>query len=473
MHPSITRILQALVLAAGVAFAMVGIRFAASDVRIIVLITALTALLVGCSFYNKPWPVRPASPDARYTLEIVQIDDFGSFWDAPHAEHVANQIDAWSRTQNIFVVVFIHGWHNNASPDNGNLRDFEKYLEGITRQLDKPAFADLREQLTGQRAYRLVGVFVGWRGKSLPMPLDYATMWWRKDAAERVGNGDVGEFLERLQRSYLRANSTVPRDNNPPIKSFMGLVNLGHSFGGQVLMKTISWRIESDLIQRTRGLMADTIEPPPMDEGHLIGQREVIDSYGDVNILLNAALEAYQYARIDALSRRIRYLPAQTPQLLVLSADNDWARQSFFPIARLLTLPFRPLFRNSYQGQLWGKALGELESQQTHDLNLSPASPDSLTSQSIAEQADKIQDYDFTSETVFDHMKLSPRPGRTIPNSPVAVIYTHQDIIKEHSGIFDSGLREFLIHYVAFLQAKRMLLRQEKLVNKTPSKESE
>ena len=454
---------KGLAIAIVAAIVIVGIRAGTADVRFVILIAVLVALLASGSLYDKEWPTKKVPEDAGYDLEIVQVDDFGSFWDARHAEHVANRIDALSRTQNVFVVLFIHGWHNNASPRNGNLLDFEEALKGIAAQMDKEQFADLRERLTGQRGSKLVGVYVGWRGQSLPMPFDYATMWWRKDAAERVGNGDVGEFLERLQRSYLRANSTVVRENNPVVKPFMGLVTIGHSFGGQVLMKAISWRIESELVMRTRGAMADTANPPSTAGKSRITQLEPIDSYGDVNILLNPALEAYQYARIDSLFRRIKYLPTQTPQLLVLSADNDWARQSFFPIARVLTMPFRPTFRNAYQGSLWGKALGELAGQQTHDLNPAPDAPDSLTPESVGRDPGSLKDYDFTTETVFAQVKLSPRPNGWTPNSPVAVVYTHKNIIKEHNGIFNTGLRDFLIGYVAFLEAKRMLLRQEKL----------
>src|SRR5262249_6847809 len=126
------------------------------------------------------------------------------------------------------------------------------------------------------------------------------------------------------------------------------------------------------------------------------------------------------------------------------------------------TLPFRPLFRNSHQGKLWGKALGELADQQTHDLDPTPGAEDSLTEADYAHPC-KIRDFDFTGNTTFAGVSLKPRPQPDIANSPVAVVVTHKDIIKQHSGIWDERLRNFLVRYVSFLEAKRMLLRQEKL----------
>jgi hypothetical protein len=447
-------------------------------------------LLASCSFYHREWPVKAQDPTARYNLEVVQVDDFGSFWDAGHAREVANRIDTWSQAENTFIVVFIHGWHNDAEPDNGNLINFQQSLDEIAKLMDDSASAQTRQQLTGQASYRLVGVYVGWRGKSLPMPLDYATMWWRKDAAERVGNGDVAEFLERLQRTYLRANSTNATGKNRIIKPFTGLVTIGHSFGGQVLMRALARPIEEVLVEHTPHEISDTEAEPALPNPNATKQEKPIDSFGDINILLNPALEASQYARIDSLYRKLSYDEHQTPQLMVLSADDDWARKSFFPIARVLTLPFRPTFRSSYQGALWGQALGVLASQQTHDLNRSTA-VDSLTHadyEAVNEKlaantataghpvpaatlavpdplGTRIRHFDFTSQLAFGGAELVPRAPMRVANSPVAIVVTHQDIITQHSGIFNPELRAFLVRYVAFLEGKRMLLRAEKLRN--------
>jgi hypothetical protein len=179
---------------------------------------------------------------------------------------------------------------------------------------------------------------VGWRGRSLPSFFDYGTMWWRKSAAERVGDGDVSEFLERLQRIYLRANAFKRYAQNPGGTPYMGLVTVGHSFGGQVAFKSVARELEGSLTERAPE-QTDAVTKPSIPSRPVV-ERVAIDSFGDLNILLNPALEAYQFARIDGLYRQLTYPSTQTPQLVVLSADNDVPREFFFPIARGLTRPF-------------------------------------------------------------------------------------------------------------------------------------
>jgi hypothetical protein len=287
-------------------------------------------------------------------------------------------------------------------------------------------------------------------------------MWWRKGAAERVGDGDVAEFLERLQRIYLRANAFKRYQQNPGKTPFMGLVTIGHSFGAQVVLKSVCRALEGELVERAPR-QTDAVTVPSAPENP-VPERVPIDSFGDLNILLNPALEAYQYARIDGLYRQLSYPSTQTPQLVVFSADNDVPRQLFFPIARGITRPFRPSFRNPYQGALWGKALGELPNQQTHELRLATGEPDSLTDADYSvDRRHRIAEHDFTAATVFAGIRLGPLPSpQVIPNSPVAVVVTHDKIIDGHDGIFLPGFKKFLAPYIAFIEGKRAVLQFER-----------
>jgi hypothetical protein len=199
------------------------------------LLISITVVLAGCSFYNHPYPGSPRQNDgAGYDLRIVQADDFGSFWDANAVGTVVTDVENQSNAGNILLFLFVHGWHHNAAPDDNNLRDFKRALQQLSYELSQPNRRKTRQELTGSPDIALIGIFVGWRGRSLPSYLDYATMWWRKAAAERVGEGDVGEFLERLQRIYLRANAFERYRQHPGNTPFMGLVTLGHSFGARI-----------------------------------------------------------------------------------------------------------------------------------------------------------------------------------------------------------------------------------------------
>jgi hypothetical protein len=238
----------------------------------------------------------------------------------------------------------------------------------------------------------------------------------------------------------------------------MGLVTVGHSFGGQVLLKSVAPRLEEQLIAATKRL-SDTTPAArgPVEEREL---RAPIRGLGDLNVLLNPALEAYQFARIDALYHERSYPRSQTPQLVVFSADNDSARSSFFPIARALTAPFRARFRDEQQAKQWSKALGELEDQRSHKLTLVEA-PDTITS-SVYDSADlePILALDFTDRVVFEGVALSPDTSKPrIPNSPVAVAYTYDRIVDVHNGIFDAKFRGFLGKYIAFIEGKSLAAR--------------
>ncbi|MDE1190592.1 MAG: hypothetical protein PW786_00380 [Arachidicoccus sp.] len=206
--------------------------------------------------------------------------------------------------------------------------------------------------------------------------------------------------------------------------------------------------------------MANSLSDPSQLESQRVDQRVPIDSFGDINILINPALEAYQYAKIDSLYRQIRFSYKQAPQLVVFSAENDWARKSFFPIARGLTRPFRPPFRK-YQDGLYGQALGEFAAQQTHEMKLTPGVPDSLSNKDYSD-GPKISQFDFTNNLSFSNVSLSRLPKFNIDNSPVAVVYVKDKIIDGHNEIFKKEFVDFLTKYIDFVEGKNLALRKER-----------
>ena len=211
--------------------------------------------------YNHAFPViTPSTSD--FDLRIVQADDYGSFWDTAVAQKTLADVQELSEKQNTLVVLFIHGWHHNAAPDDPDLLASAATLAALHAEMAKPERGDLRRRMTGSREFRLVGIYVGWRGRSLPGPLDDLTFWGRKNAAERTGDGDVSEFVLRLQRIFLQANQVDPRDPDRTCKPFTGLVTIGHSFGAQVLGKTISRELEESLAeQASTGSQSDPRRP--------------------------------------------------------------------------------------------------------------------------------------------------------------------------------------------------------------------
>ncbi len=239
-----------------------------------------------------------------------------------------------------------------------------------------------------------------------------------------------------------------------------------------MLLRSIQKSLEYSLIERSTE-MTDSLNPEYKSNADRNPVRESIDSFGDLNILLNPALEAYQFAQIDALYRQLQFPSTQTPQLVVFSASNDLARKIAFPLSRAVLAPFDPPTRadgDRYQSALFRDALGDLDRQRTHNLALvSPNALDSLLEIDLNNNVPKVLNFDFTEDLVFSGVQLTRnrdgKPWNTYPTpySPIVVIQTTDDLIQGHSGIFEiQKFDNFLAGYITFIEAKRILLRKQK-----------
>ena len=139
--------------------------------------------------------------------------------------------------------------------------------------------------------FRLIGIYVAWRGASLPGFLDYVTFWGRKSAAQRTGEVDLREFLDRLNQVYRRHNETTGKqtaqatDTAP--NTFLGLVTIGHSFGGQVLLRSVSAALEQELqsVTPVPGYLRSESPTQPQPLGR------PLRGFGDLVVLVNPAVE--------------------------------------------------------------------------------------------------------------------------------------------------------------------------------------
>ena len=222
----------------------------------------------------------------------------------------------------------------------------------------------------------------------------------------------------------------------------MGLVILGHSFGGQVLFKAVADAIESELLYRG-------VEK----------KNHPVRGIGDMAVLVNPALEAHQFERIRRLYSAFTYPPSQTPIFMVVSGEGDTARQILFPLGRHISRLFRPGFSSEEAKALWVTALGEYDGQRTHTLNLTTQT-NALQTDDYSRNEYKLLAFDFTGPTPLGGGVLAPIPNRHQPFSPVVVAYSAEELIAAHSGIFKDEFRNFMIDYIAFVEGKRMLLKR-------------
>jgi hypothetical protein len=462
-----------------------------------ILLCVCLVALEGCSAYrHQPYRAadRTSVETENYTLHFVEADDEGWFWDPGQANQALELVRRKAAERNTIVVVFIHGWHHSAQCCDDEVEGFKETLIRLNRQLSAPAHEAMQTpRAESTRELNVVGIYIGWRGRSLPGFINYFTFWGRKAAAERVGNTDFSEFLARLNNLYLQHNSRrqdeAPEQAPRMSEHFLGLVTIGHSFGGQVLMKAIGSTLEEQLIRNNPvGGYLRTAKPtsPRHDTRALSG-------FGDLLVLLNPATEAAQYHRLYILSQGLEYPPEQTPIMLTVSARNDVPRHRLFTFGRILGEFFtgKPRKADPIEREVERKALGVYQPHITHRLVAAdPASklistsieharepgcpgqgpclceflewerPPTLTEKdSITAGAEThLHAFDFSADLTFANVKLLRQPN-AIPYQPFIVAEADESIIDGHNGIFTAPFLEFLVSYIAFVETKYAQLR--------------
>jgi hypothetical protein len=298
-------------------------------------VLTVAAALVACSSYqHEPHRLGPAAQldNADYTLRFVEADDNGWFWDKSQAAGTMDLIRASAARMDTFVIVFVHGWHHSAECCDGNVEGFKETLGRLHDELSKKMYETARNTIQHgpgwSPQFRLIGVYIGWRGSSLPGLADYATFFGRKASAERVGETDLREFLIRLNGMYLEQQTPKPGNAS---RAFLGLVTVGHSFGGQAVLRAVSSTLEGRLedLNPTPAFLRGSAPAAPQPAAH------ALQGIGDMVILVNPAVEAAAYQRLHVLSQGLTYGPEQTPVLVTFSAENDGARHGLFRAGRI------------------------------------------------------------------------------------------------------------------------------------------
>jgi len=168
--------------------------------------------------------------DKGFKLAFIEFKDNGDPHDPQQAIESENLIRTEREGTNTkflsssVVLIYVHGWKNNANeappPQMKDVEKFKKTLEEV---------ASLLEPLPDGRRTPLVGVYIGWHGKSLDLPaaLSWVSFWPRGFAAKRVGGANLTRTLNKLVQAGNAGRGTP--GINPKV------VIVGHSFGSRVL----------------------------------------------------------------------------------------------------------------------------------------------------------------------------------------------------------------------------------------------
>lgn len=366
-----------------------------------------------------------AEAEKEYLLGFVEIDDQGQLRDRAQMNALLDFLYKQAAEESLLINVFVHGWHHSAKPGDPNVESFKDSLAELS---EVEHSLHQKSSDTNKARRKVVGIYVGWRGDSIEIPIvKNITFWDRKNTAHEIGHLGMTELLLRLEE--IR---NVKNTQEPPIKS--RLVILGHSFGGAAVYSA------------TAQILTDRFVGSTTTKSH-IGSAE---GFGDLVVLLNPAFEAMKYAPLyDLAQARCSYFEDQLPRLVILTSEADCATKFFFPMGRIFSTFFEThgtIERNDCgrslaynEGEADRKAVGHFEPLQSHELR--PAEtrqkPDYRHVRTIwkSQQADE--------PIIFGNTKLISL-NRTALLNPYLNIKVDKQLIEGHSDVFGSEIVKFI-----------------------------
>src|SRR4029450_9306447 len=125
----------------------------------------------------------------QYKMAFIEFDEDGRMFD-PRQETAARKLleveKARATNGKIITVVYVHGWKNNAAEalPGGKLKDVEKFQSAL---LELGSRAPKAPEAAKTDPVPVVGIYVGWRGKTLMGPswFTFVSLWGRRNTANR------------------------------------------------------------------------------------------------------------------------------------------------------------------------------------------------------------------------------------------------------------------------------------------------
>jgi hypothetical protein len=378
-----------------------------------------------------------AGDDSEFLLGFIEFDDQGQLWDRRQMWAVIDKFAAESSSRDLLMVVFVHGWKHSAQPYDGNIETFRAVLAGLSSAEKQIS------EITGQPQRRVAGVYFGWRGASITMPvLKELSFWNRKKTAQKVGKVGVTEVLDRLEQ-IRRAKDRVDGGT-----SRTQLVAVGHSFGGALVYSALASDLGSGFVH--------TLGPD--------GTVSDVAGFGNLVVLINPAFEALLFAPLSDMStERGTYFGSQLPVLAVLTSEADSATRYAFPMGRALSTflekeriitRYNAVSRTDEtidEEDANRKAVGHFEPYRTHRLY--------PTGEATRERAPTLAAADsFARLQQFGESWVSDKPGSKISfesvmlerttdsagRNPYLVIYVDKQLIRDHNDIADWRIINFI-----------------------------
>src|SRR5262249_17363286 len=119
------------------------------------------AWIAGCAWYRTGPQWKPGAETSGYILEVVEFDDQGWLFDRQQLAEVLSNVRKAAEPGNATIVVYVHGWHHSADPEDSDLKQFVSKILSKLVEKESMSFSEVEPARGGTSP--VIGVYVGWR----------------------------------------------------------------------------------------------------------------------------------------------------------------------------------------------------------------------------------------------------------------------------------------------------------------------
>lgn len=362
----------------------------------------------------------------RFAINYVEYDDSGRPWKPRELQDAVAEVQhaiGKDHKGAALIVVYIHGWENNADEPPG-CQDVCRF-----RDILLPRLADA--QAEAGHPLNVLGVYLAWRGLTFTMePFKHGiTYWHRRAIARREGETGMYDAINEIEQAVH------------PYRRQYVLVLAGHSFGARVLENAVDAKHHGRQgimlryrEQREQVLKMQARQPLTAEQQAFRLNPELP---ADLILYINAATASrvtrQTLNEIRALCRENDPLCNSDPFYVAVTSRADWATGILMPVANAI---FPSLSADRY----WLFSAANSPWLHTHDVYKSCDQPSTLVCFTVLSHAPNYQE------------GIAARPDRDQvqgkENHPFWIFNVGGDVMNSHGDVWNPTVTELVTNII-------------------------